>query len=136
VMSSVPSKLHPTAQQLSHSSALAGSKFNICYAHFGKANLFLLRRYRGSLVFRPKGPGKERVLFCVGSYDHLCGLVVRVPGYRSGGPRFDSQALQKKVVRPERGPLSLVITTEELLGRNSSCFGLESREYGRRDSSR
>jgi hypothetical protein len=27
--------------------------------------------------------------------DHLCGLVVRVPGYRSGGPGFDSRALQE-----------------------------------------
>jgi hypothetical protein len=67
----------------------------------------------------------------------LCGLVVRVPGYRSGGPCFDSRALQgKEIVGLERGPLSLVNTTEELLGRNSSGFGLESREYGRRDSSR
>jgi hypothetical protein len=31
----------------------------------------------------------------------------------------------------ERGPLSLVSTTEELLGRNSSGSGLENREYGR-----
>jgi hypothetical protein len=36
----------------------------------------------------------------------------------------------------ERGPLSLVNTTEELLGRNNSGSGLESREYGHRDSSR
>jgi hypothetical protein len=36
----------------------------------------------------------------------------------------------------EWGPLSLVHTTEELLGRNSSGSGLERREYGRRDSSR
>jgi hypothetical protein len=43
---------------------------------------------------------------------------------------------KKKVVGLDRGPLSLVITTEELLGRNSSGFCLESREYGRRDSSR
>jgi hypothetical protein len=35
----------------------------------------------------------------------------------------------------ERGPLSLVSTTEELLARKSSGSGLESREYGRRDSS-
>jgi hypothetical protein len=35
-----------------------------------------------------------------------------------------------------RGPLSLVSTTEELLGRNSSGSGLEIREYGCRDSSR
>jgi hypothetical protein len=33
----------------------------------------------------------------------------------------------------ERGPLSLVRTTEELLGRKSSGSGLESREYGRMD---
>jgi hypothetical protein len=58
----------------------------------------------------------------------LCGLVVRVPGYRSGGPGFDSRALQeKKVVGLEWDPLSLVSTTEELLGRNSSGSGLESR---------
>jgi hypothetical protein len=37
--------------------------------------------------------------------DRLCGLVVRVLGYRSGGPGL------------ERGPLSLVSTTEELLDR-------------------
>jgi hypothetical protein len=35
----------------------------------------------------------------------------------------------------ERGPLSLVSTTEELLGRESSGSGLENREYGRRDPS-
>jgi hypothetical protein len=66
----------------------------------------------------------------------LCGLVVRVPGYSSGGPGFDSRALQeKKVAGLERGPLSLVSTTEELLGRNSSASGLESLKYGRRDLS-
>jgi hypothetical protein len=36
----------------------------------------------------------------------------------------------------ERGPLSLVSTTEELLGRKISGSGLENREYGRRDPSR
>jgi hypothetical protein len=36
----------------------------------------------------------------------------------------------------KRGPLSLMSTTEELLGRKSSGSGLETREYGRRDSSR
>jgi hypothetical protein len=35
----------------------------------------------------------------------------------------------------ERGPLSLVSTTEGLLGRKSSGFGLERREYGSRDPS-
>jgi hypothetical protein len=39
-------------------------------------------------------------------------------------------------VGPERGPLSLVSTIEELLARKSSGSGLESRECGRRDPSR
>jgi hypothetical protein len=34
----------------------------------------------------------------------------------------------------ERGPLSLVTTTEELLERKSSGFGLEKRDYGHRGS--
>jgi hypothetical protein len=34
----------------------------------------------------------------------------------------------------ERGPLSLVSTTEELLGRKSSSSGLENREHGRKGS--
>jgi hypothetical protein len=63
--------------------------------------------------------------------------VIRVPAYRSGDPGFDFRALQgKKVVGLERGPLSLVSTTEKLLGRNSSGSSLEIQEYGRRDPSR
>jgi hypothetical protein len=70
--------------------------------------------------------------------DHLCGLVVRVPCYRSRGPGFDSRYYQIfwQVVGLERGPLGLVSTIEELLERKSSGSGLEIREYGRRDSSR
>jgi hypothetical protein len=51
--------------------------------------------------------------------DCLCGLVARVLDYRSRGLGFDSRALPKKkeVVGLERGPLSLVSTTEELLDR-------------------
>jgi hypothetical protein len=65
----------------------------------------------------------------------VCGLVVRVPGYRSRGTEFDSRRYQIfwEVVGLERGPLSLASTTEELLGRNSSGSGLENREYGRGD---
>jgi hypothetical protein len=37
------------------------------------------------------------------------------------------------IVGLERGPLSLVSTIEELLGRNNSGSGLENREYGRWD---
>jgi hypothetical protein len=36
----------------------------------------------------------------------------------------------------ERGPLGLVSTTEELLGKKHSGSDLEQREYGRRDPSR
>jgi hypothetical protein len=50
--------------------------------------------------------------------DRLCGLVVRVLDYRSGGPgSIPSTTRGKKVVGLERGPLSLVSTTEELLDR-------------------
>jgi hypothetical protein len=53
-----------------------------------------------------------------GYNDRLCGLVVRVLGYRSGGPGSISGTTRKKiVVGLERGPLSLVSTTEELLDR-------------------
>jgi hypothetical protein len=52
--------------------------------------------------------------------DALGPLVYSAPtvlGYRCRGPGFDSQALQKKIVGLERGPLSLMSTTEELLDR-------------------
>jgi hypothetical protein len=61
--------------------------------------------------------------------------VVRVLDYRSRGPGFDSQALQK-IMGLERSPLSLVSTTEELLDKKSSGSCLENREYGRSDPSR
>ena len=49
--------------------------------------------------------------------DHLCGLVVRVSGYRYRGPGFDPRRYQIfcVVVGLERGPLSLVRSIEELL---------------------
>jgi hypothetical protein len=48
----------------------------------------------------------------------LCGLVVRVLGYISEGPgSIPGTTPPKKVVGLERGPLSLVITTVELLDR-------------------
>jgi hypothetical protein len=50
--------------------------------------------------------------------DRLCGLVVRVLGYISGGPgSIHGATTKKKVAALERGPLSLVSTTEELLDR-------------------
>jgi hypothetical protein len=51
--------------------------------------------------------------------DRLCGLVVRVLGYRSGGPGSipGTTRKRKEVVGLERGSLSRVSTTEELLDR-------------------
>jgi hypothetical protein len=48
--------------------------------------------------------------------DRLCGLLIRVPGYRSRGPGFDSRRYQIfwEVVGLERGPLSIVRVIEEL----------------------
>jgi hypothetical protein len=59
----------------------------------------------------------------------------RVHDYRFRGLGFDSRRYQMfwKVESLERVPLSLVSTTEELLGRNNSGSGLGSREYGSGD---
>jgi hypothetical protein len=56
--------------------------------------------------------------------DRLCGLVIRVPGYRSRDPGFDSRRYQ--IFLEVVGPLSLVRITEELLEWKSS--GSESRK--------
>jgi hypothetical protein len=60
--------------------------------------------------------------------DRLCGLVVRVSGYRSRGPGFDSRRYQIfwEVVGLERGQLSLVRIIEELLEWKSSGSALEN----------
>jgi hypothetical protein len=48
--------------------------------------------------------------------NHLCDLVVRVPGYRSRGPGLDSRHYKIfwEVVGLKWGPLSLVRIIEEL----------------------
>jgi hypothetical protein len=69
------------------------------------------------------------------SFDRFCGLVVRVPGYRSRGHRFDSWHYQI-LLRSNgsgTGSTSIVGTIEELLERKRSGSSLESREYGRGD---
>jgi hypothetical protein len=53
--------------------------------------------------------------------DRLCGLMVRVLGYRSRGPGSSLGTTKKKVMGLERGPLSLVTTTEELLDRKGAA---------------
>jgi hypothetical protein len=92
---------------------------------------------REAIVYRAKNGYfcSQMSTFINWRYDRLCGLVVRVPGYKSRGRGFDSRRYQIfwKVIGLERGSLSIVSTTEELLGRKSSGSGLENREYGRRD---
>jgi hypothetical protein len=83
-------------------------------------------------VFILREPSLIRKLTCTYMYvyDRLCGLVVRVSGYRSRGPRFDSRSYQifwEVRVGLEPGPLSLVRTVEELLEWKSSGSGLECR---------
>jgi hypothetical protein len=60
--------------------------------------------------------------------DYLCGLVVRVSGYRSRGPGVDSRPYQIfwEVGGLERGPLNFVRTIEELREWKSSGSGLEN----------
>jgi hypothetical protein len=53
----------------------------------------------------------------VPEFDRFCGLVVRVLGYRSGAPGSIPGPTRKKIIGLERGPLSLVSTTEEILDR-------------------
>jgi hypothetical protein len=53
----------------------------------------------------------------------LCGLVVRVLGYRSGGSgSIPGTTRKKRAVGLERGPLSLVSTIEELLDRKVAAL--------------
>jgi hypothetical protein len=61
-------------------------------------------------------------------FDCLCGLVVRVPGYRSRGPGSMTWRYQIfwEAVGLEWDPLTLVSTNEELLERKSSGSGLEN----------
>jgi hypothetical protein len=63
--------------------------------------------------------------------------VVRVSGYKSRGPGFDSQPYQIlwEVGGLERGPLSLMRTIEELLEWKSSGSGLKKNEINGRGNS-
>jgi hypothetical protein len=78
------------------------------------------------------------ILFIVFKDVTACCLVVRVPGSGYRGPSSIPGATKIfwEIVGLERGPLSFMSTTEELLEIESSGFGLENQDYGRRDPSR
>jgi hypothetical protein len=75
----------------------------------------------------------------------LINVIFRLPLWSSGQSSwlqiqrsgFNSWRYQifREIVGLERGPLRLVSTIEELLGRKSSGSYLENREYGHRDPS-
>jgi hypothetical protein len=81
-------------------------------------------------VLRTSIPTQNKKVFIPPGGDRLCRLVVRVLDCISRGPGFDSRALQKKVVGLERGPLSLVSTTEELLDTLGRYSSLVDSDHG------
>jgi hypothetical protein len=85
----------------------------------------LLTNTGGGNTDRQQGDLMSFHLFLKNMENSLCGLVVRAPGYRSRGPGFDSRRYQIfwEVVGLERGTLSLVNRTEELLEWKSSGSG-------------
>jgi hypothetical protein len=66
--------------------------------------------------------------------DRLCCLVVRVLGYRSRGSGSIPGTTRKKLVCLERGLLSIVSTTEELLDRKVAApvYKIENTAVGNR----
>jgi hypothetical protein len=64
--------------------------------------------------------------------DHLCGLVIRVPGYKSRGPGFDSRRYQIcwQVTGLEQGPLSLVSAIDRPCGLVVRVSAYRSRGRG------
>jgi hypothetical protein len=85
---------------------------------FLSVNLIHSEEEHGSSILGFSGESSMYLLGYRDKGDRLCGLVVRVLDYRSGGPgSIPGTTRKKKVVGLERGPLSLVSTTEKLLDR-------------------
>jgi hypothetical protein len=84
-----------------------------------------------------KGRNKLKLfIFYLFVGDRLCGLVVRILGYRSGGPvSIPGTTRKKNEVGLEQGPLSLVSTTE-LLDRKVAApvYKTENTDVGIRHS--
>jgi hypothetical protein len=101
------------------------------------------------LATDPEVPGSKSLFlgvpaFGTNTFKEICFPITKVLPLWSGGQSSWLQIQRSRVRFPalpdclrssgvERGPLSLVSTIEELLGRNNSGSGLENREYGRGD---
>jgi hypothetical protein len=68
--------------------------------------------------------------------DRLCGLVVRVLGYRSGGPGSIPGTTRKKSRSGTGSTKPREYNSGAALKEKYSGSGLENREYGSRDPSR
>jgi hypothetical protein len=98
------------------------------------------RRLAKKVIVMPSHP-----IYWLSIIYHSMFLLRRLPLWSSGQSSwqqiqrsgYDSRRYQIfwEIVSLERGPLSLVSTTEELLGRKNSGSGLEIREYGSRETS-
>jgi hypothetical protein len=82
--------------------------------------------------------------FAIGQFQYSVGSLKGWPSLWSSGQSswlqiqrsgFHSWRYQifREVLALKQGPLSFVITVEEILGRSCSSIGLEIREYGRGD---
>jgi hypothetical protein len=76
-----------------------------------------LRISSGQMRARSRG---RRLHYCVYKTGFVQQLLLVQPPLWSGGPGSIPDTTKKKVVCLERGPLSLVSTTEELLGKVSA----------------
>jgi hypothetical protein len=113
-------------------------------------HIYIYDRLRGLVIrlngYRSRGsvsiPGATRTEM---NWIYICYVERSRPPLWSSGQsswlqiqrfRFDSRSylIFSEVVGLERGPLSFVSTSKELLERKSSGSGLESREYGSRGS--
>jgi hypothetical protein len=105
-----------------------GSSINILIFMFNRLKYELILNNRNSVptsreTFAVSIAESSRLMLL--RKDRLCGLVVRIPGYRSRDPGFDSRRYQifAEVVGLGRGPLSLMRITEELSEWKSSGSG-------------
>jgi hypothetical protein len=120
--------------------AILWARGTFCDVHFNKGSFSILfirckKRMHTAITINAKSLNSLFIrIFHFENHwmDRLCGLVVRVRGYSSRGPGFDSRRYQIfwEVVGLERDPLSLLRKTEELLEWKSSGSGQENRING------